>query len=498
MKYTSFFQERIPNLPTPNDKGEVMVPCVFHKDSSPSLGINLETGKWKCFATHCPGHAGGGYKKFDSAMRGEFSGGKPIAVEPIAETVVDGFHLALLAANATLGWLERERGITLDAVKRFKLGWDGDRLWIPIRDATGQVVNIRRYKPNHHGKDKVLPYSQAYNQPRLFPMASLESEWVLLTEGETDTLLALSLGFPAITGTGGAGVWTKEFSQAFAGKKVVVCYDVDKAGTKGAAEVAAKLLSFAGVVHRLTLPLNGESEGKDLTDYVVKGKHTAEDLKELVRLAPQVEPMVESAKGPSEEVLPLHLSAIGEERYVGKRVSSTVLVAGKDLAPFQVPRVVAFSCQMGEKMCSRCQLADAGGRRTVTLPEWDPQLLQMVNVHQMTVESVLGRACGVPFMCHKFTYEVKEHANIEALKVIPEIDFTSDRSEYVIRQVFYLGHGLETNHTYDIEAVVMPEPKTQYATAIVYKATSSKDNIEEFTLDEETLAMLSMFKVTAP
>lgn len=496
MKYTTFFSERVPNLPSPNDKGEVMVPCVFHKDSTPSLGINLESGKWKCFASHCPGHKGGGYKRFDALLRGEDhgNGAAPIQVQPIDESIIDGFHSVLLNTVSVRDMLRQVRGISDEVIAEFKLGWDSDRVWIPIRDTDGAIVNVRKWKPQAK-RDKVIPFGPGYNRPRLFPQP-ITSEWVLLVEGEMDCLTARSLGLPAHTGTGGADTWPSEFTKELAGKRVVVCYDTDPSGKKGAAAVAARLAGKAAQVQVLTLPLSGTSDQKDLTDWVVKGKHTAAELLELVKAAPTVEPVAEEQPGPPSEAIDLHLSQVGEERFVGKRIRSTVLVAGKDLAPFQVPRKVAFSCVMGEKICSRCKLADAGGSKELTFPEWDPQLLQMVNVHQLTVDSVLNRACGIPQLCHKATYEVKEHANIEAIKAIPEIDFTSERSEYVIRQLFYLGHGLETNHTYDIEAVVMPDPKTQYATAIVYKAQSSKDNIEEFQLDTETLTLLNMFKVS--
>lgn len=498
MKYQAFYAERIKDLPSPNEKDEVAVPCVFHKDSSPSLSINLVSGKWKCFAAHCIGHKGGGWKRFNALLNGEEPGedGKPIAVVPIADDVVLGFHRVLLGHKKALDILLTQRGITVDTIKRFKLGFDSDRFWIPIADKDGQWVNVRKYKPGAK-RDKIVAFAPGYNRPRLFPAENLSEDTIVVFEGETDALLANQLGLPAITTTGGADVWLPEFSAELKGKLVYLCYDADAAGVKGSNTAAQKLLAHAREVRLVRLPLSGTSEDKDFTDWVLKHKGTAAEFQELLKSACLVEQQVRETVGPNEEVTALHLSEIGQDQFVGKRIKSTVLIAGKDLAPFQVPHKVAFQCEMGEKICAFCGICKAGGSTEVTIPEWDPQLLQMVGVHQLTVDAVLARIAQVPGQCRKFRVDVKDYTNIEAVKAIPEIDFASERSEYVIRQLYYLGHGLETNHTYDIQAVVMPDPKTQYATAVIYDAKSSQDSIELFENSEPMRELLSMFCVGA-
>lgn len=493
MRYTEFFAQRVPNLPTPNDKGEVTVPCVFHKDSSPSLGINLETGKWKCFAPHCAGHKGGGWKAFDAAINGELKGGPAAAGQIIDPQIVDGFHKVLLQSPKMLELLQTKRGLSMDTITKFKLGFDSDRVWIPIPDETGAFVNVRKYKPGAK-KDKMVAYATGYNRARLFPVTALASEWVVLCEGETDTLLAQQYGLPAITTTGGADTWLNEFTAQFKGKRVFICYDADAAGVKGGRAIAMRLLGVAAEVRVVKLPLAGTPEEKDITNYFVDLGHTRADFDSLLTQAELVEQKVQTT-GPAADVLKVHLSEVGQDRFVGKRVTSTVLVAGKDLAPFQVPYRINYACEMGEKICASCGICRAGGQLEVTIPEWDPNFLQMVNVHQLTVDAIISNIAKVPAKCRKYKYEVKEYANIEAIKAIPEIDFTSERSEYVIRQLYYLGHGLETNHTYDITAIVMPDPKTQYATAVIYDAQESQDSIEKFELNEETVTLLNMFKV---
>lgn len=495
LKYYQFYKERIPDLPSPNDKMECVVKCVFHEDKSPSLGINVESGKWKCYTPSCPGHAGGGYKKFEQLLKGEIPSAGDIKPPPIDPITLEAFHEILLKSPGALAILTGKRGYTLDTIKRFKLGFDSTRILIPILGQDGSVLNVRKYE---YGavKDKMIAWGPRYNRARLFPVESLKYDTVYLFEGETDTMLACQYGLPAITQTGGADSWMPEFNDQLRGKHVVICYDVDPAGRKGAIAVANKLVNSAASVKVASLPLAGNKEEKDFTDYMVHLRHTIEDFKKVIEDAKPVDKLV-SQEAPSDEVVDIHLSRIGLEEYVGKRVASTVLVAGKDLAPFQVPKKIAYSCASvgSQRSCDACGICQAGGQKEVTIPDWSQVLIQMVNTPIEKLNAHLARLAEVPDRCPKFKFEIKEHTNIEAIKCIPEIDFSLDESEYVIRSLFYLGEGLKSNRTYTIKAIVMPEPKTQYATALIYEATPSQDSIEKFELGAELNKMLNIFKV---
>lgn len=494
MKYLEFFKQRIPELGTPNERGEVSVKCIFHNDSSPSLSVNVVTGKFKCHTSHCRGHRGGTWKTFDKMMRGEM-GGAPIEAEPISEEAANGYHYILLNSKQHLDFLTTTRGLSLETIKHFKLGWDSERYWIPIRSSRDTIVNVRRYLPGAK-TDKVISFSTNHSTARLFPLESLKSDWVLLCEGEMDCLLAISLGYPAMTVTGGADTWTDVFNKQLAGKRVFVCYDTDKTGTLGSKEVAMRLLRSAKEVRLVKLPCAGTKEEKDLTDYFLHMRKTKEEFQTLLDTAEVIEATVKGAEEPDAKLLEIHLSEVGLDKYVNKRIISTVLIAGKDLAPFQVPRVLNYQCEMGEKICKWCGIADAGGQLEKRVPEWDPMLLKMVNVSSDKLDWLVSEFASVPGKCRKYKCEVTEFANIEAIKAIPEIDFKAERAEYVIRNLFYLGHGLKSNHTYSIKAVVMPEPKTQYATALIYSAVPSQDSIEKFTIDDAMIEALSIFRVS--
>lgn len=499
MKWLKFYRERVPDLEEPSaGTTNTVAKCVLHPNpDGKSLSIDLESGKFKCHVAHCVGHKGGAWKKFERLLKGEtFVGEGVTATHEIDKALVDAHHKVLLQSARSLEFMRKKRGYTDETIARFRLGYDGERYWIPIADESGKFVNVRKYLPGAP-EDKMIGYTAGQNVARLFPIDNLVSNWILLCEGETDTMLACQYGFPAITVTGGADTWRREFTEQLRGKLVVICYDADEAGRRGAAQHAISLLEAASEVRILKLPLRGTKAEKDLSNYLLNLGHSADDLRALIDAAEVIENKLGAGDNapPPDEVSEIHLSEIGEDHLVGKRVRSTVLVAGKDLAPFQVPFKIGFQCEMGEKQCAGCGIARAGGQKEVQVPEYSSTLLEMVNVPSSTLEFVLARLAGVPAKCWKFKREIKEYANVESIKAIPEIDFTSERSEYVIRNLYYLGHGMETNHTYKIESVVMPDPKNQYATSLVYKAEPSQDSVEKFELDPETVEMLSIFKV---
>ncbi len=317
-----------------------------------------------------------------------------------------------------------------------------------------------------------------------------------LFEGEGDCLLACQLGLPAITITSGADTWMPEFNEQLRDKDIIICYDVDTAGRNGAAMNAMKLLKTARSVSIMTLPLAGTKEEKDFTDFIHVLGHTRAEFESYAAKAQKVEMQSVTAE-PGPEVLEIHLAQIGMKEFVGKRVRSTVLVAGKDLAPYQVPLRTQYTCQaVGSegKQCERCVLGMNLGRKELVLQNWSPELLEFVNIPKERLNAIMCRLVGIPDRCPKPIAKVEEFVNVEVIKVIPEIDFTAENAEYVIRNMFFLGHGIKTNRTYRIEGIVMPEPKTQYATALVYSAEPAQDSIEKFDAMTE-MGELKLFQV---
>ncbi|OUN01369.1 MAG: hypothetical protein BAA04_07060 [Firmicutes bacterium ZCTH02-B6] len=285
--------------------------CPFHDDRHDSLGVNVVNGLWICYACGAQGDVieyhrrryGLEWKEAveDLARMVGSAGGRQLKnghppksneppknePPPIPEEEVLRYHQALLAYPTAMAFLLNKKGLTEETIRRYQLGIDDDkRITIPIRDETGAVRNLRRYHPTR--TPKMLPYKEGYGEARLFPIAALESEQLVLCEGEWDCLLARQIGLPAICHTGGANTWKDHWTPLFKGKFVTIVYDNDQAGRDGAARVARALAPVAAEVRVVTLPV--EQEHEDFSDWVLKYGGTIEQWRELVGKAEIIEP----------------------------------------------------------------------------------------------------------------------------------------------------------------------------------------------------------------
>lgn len=94
-----------------------------------------------------------------------------------------------------------------------------------------------------------------------------ETNNVLITEGELDTLVAWSNNIQAVSSTGGAMSFQPEWADLFnlAGKQIYLCFDNDDAGAEG----MVRVLKYLPDAYIVLIP---EMPGvKDISDYVAKG-----------------------------------------------------------------------------------------------------------------------------------------------------------------------------------------------------------------------------------
>ena len=478
---------------------ELHTNCPFHDDNKESFSVNLKTGLWKCFTASCPQHAGGNLIQFYAATENiseaqalqHFKGDSKPDPEPINYDLIARHHSILLDTPATIKFLQEECGYTLDTIERFKLGWDGERVWIPIIEGN-RIVNIRKYAPGATAQAKVRGIVNR-NEMRLWPLEALEQDEVYLFEGEKDCMLASQLGINAMTVTSGAGSFKRDWVPLFKDKSVRICYDIDPAGVEGAKRVAEFIGRITKEVKIILLPLKKPANA-DFTDYIVSSKKTIDDFSTLVS---NVEPLV--LKEPSkvtieDKVHKVSLDMAAHSQYFFKRVKSCVIIAGKDLAPYLVPKRIRVRCAMGKKTCVFCGIGACGGDVERTFDYLSPDTLKLINCSDSQQEVAIKETLSIAGTCKQFTYEIIEAQNIEEIKLIPELDYSSDSKEYVVRTAYYAGHGIKSNQIYDIEAITMPHPQTQYATHLIYKMSEAKSGIEQFRMTEEMRKQLEVFQ----
>jgi AAA domain/Toprim-like len=210
-------------------------------------------------------------------------------------------------ALTRLGWtpealarLERLRGWTPEALERLEVGYDVNtqRVVFTVRDETGEAVTTLRYQPDpalRGGAPKVLAERGA--ERHLFPPPELLGEheiesWLMLTEGEADTVRLWSLGLAAVA-VPGTGKWDDRWAARFAGRhwKVAVCFDCDERGRE-AARRAAGALARAGVEARVVELDASRADSYDVTDFTASAtspelrREAAAQLRQLAEAAP--------------------------------------------------------------------------------------------------------------------------------------------------------------------------------------------------------------------
>ncbi len=185
---------------------------------------------------------------------------------PSAETVAAWRDL-LAQRQPLLGRLRELRGWTAGTLFDLGVGWDGERLTLPVYGPDGAVVNLLRYLPRRtNGQRKLLALGGRSRD--LFPRLDHAEGEVWLVEGEPDAISGRELGLTAYAVPGSNG-WRKEWAARLTGCRVVICFDCDEPGRKAAAKIYEDLSAVTDVV---VLDLEPErTDGYDLSDALMDG-----------------------------------------------------------------------------------------------------------------------------------------------------------------------------------------------------------------------------------
>lgn len=517
----NFYSEFFPNL-RPVSNGECAVKCPWHDDNTESMSINLNSGRFFCHACDIGGDEyefyrimngfekdKAGFKAMVQEIEEEF-GRRPKStsekhveagtkepeqpVEYIPELEVVKFHRILMNSPKMLHFLLNKRGLKKETIEYYNLGYDVERITIPIYDKHGGCVNIRRYGVGEKGKAKMISYKVGTGTARLYPWENLQHDTLMITEGEMDCLLANQMGYNAITATGGANTWRTEWNECFKGKTVLICYDIDKAGLAGAEKVARNLHGLAKEVRIVRLPIVDPSDA-DITDYFVSLGHTKEDLDKVIEKSHIFSPGgVEEPEENTDKPVKVHLSQASHSQYLDRRIQMDVMVSGKDIGPYAYPRTIRVTCTPEDSKCATCGIGLTGGERIVHFRDEDRAILQLIDCTDQQQRTILRQRAMIPKTCSGYSMEVVEKANLEEVLLQPELDFSSVSRPHTTRVAYVIGHGLQANMSYRMEGVTITDPRHQYVTHLISKAEPSQDSVATYSMTSEKIDRLSIFQ----
>lgn len=268
---------------------------------------------------------------------------------PIYEHLAVRYHDGL--PERVRQYLISARGISDAMIDKHQLGWNGERIAIPVRDRRGMVGFFKLAKaPGDVGNSpKMLTTFGARAELYGWERALAPIQQVIICEGELDRLVLESRGYAAVTSTAGALTFRREWAAALRRiPSIYICFDRDAAGDAGA-RLVASMLPEAKIV---TLPPQ-VGLGGDVSDYFLGLGSTIEDFDALLEAAlpiPEHERLTfdsapkraRSAHAPSEAAA---LKAdVRIEDWIGADI--TLTVKGKRYAancPFHEDRTPSFT-----------------------------------------------------------------------------------------------------------------------------------------------------------
>lgn len=498
-KYRTRFEALVGELPAANELGEVSVLCPFHEDKKRSASINLNSGLFYCLACESS-HNYLTFKKTFTKEHGhvDLSAPPDPSDKEVPDQTIRDMHFALMENQDMLDQLRDVRGVSVDIVRKYQIGWHGRtrRIAIPIRDRDGVCRNVRLYSFHEKGQQKMLSWQQGYGTARLWPVEVLDptNKYVFLCEGEMDRLVLADRGLNAVTSTGGAKTWKSEWSKEFEGLKVYVVYDMDQAGDDGARKAAASIAEHAKEIRVVRLDLT--TDGEDITDYFVNYGYTTNDLKQLVKGTPVFKRPI-MPRSPQHSNGHVEWATLGDSLkpiHRKKELMIPVIVSARRDERLHYPAETMFTCDQSQgSTCNRCDMFGSG-ERVIKIKNDDPELIDFVGISTKAQYGLVRRRAGVPTQCGAVESATLESGTIEEILVTPELDTSASDSMHLVQRAFYVGLGLDYNESYVLRSKPIPFHKNGKIVQHVIEATPAHDSIESFEMTDDIYEQLEVFQ----
>jgi hypothetical protein len=498
-----------------DSEGETRGYCAMHEhpetSRTPSASYNFSTGKFMCFS-RCGGFS------IQQVWRMVSAGEKPEAKQqPPADELrvrrerrrrkaegVTGVQLPeegqiqewcdrLLGNRTTLDEILQRRGINKTTIRRYKLGYDGERIVIPVRDPLGQLVNVRRYRMN--AKANKMVNWPGYGDATLWGMDALKYKRVFIHEGEMDAILQRQYGFPSLSPTAGAGTWLPEWNVMFAGKIVYFVYDVDQQGEQGARKGANQLRNVAEQIYIVKLPMT--APGSDITNYYVDQGYGRQNFIDLCKATPPYRDRKVSKGRATAEVPEVRMRESFDPALVDQPVSMVATVSGRSATPTALPRSYVLTCGQDwqKTKCNTCPMNERwGGEHKGEVPADDRLVLQMMDLSDKERRGELLRSLEVPSTCTRVDMDLTSQWRVDELAIIPNIDDADEgEGEQVLRRVFNVteaGKLTPVNTTARLTGVSTPSPKSGHVVFQSWNFSETKTSLDRFEMTEELRAAL--------
>ena len=229
--------------------------------------------------------------------------------EGVTEEKVQKFEEALWRDNKNkiLEWLRTVRGFRDDTIKKWRLGWDGNRIVIPIFQ-NGELVTLRYRQNPLIEVDGAKYLSHPGSNIVLFNQDCLEKKvaGTCIVEGEFDAMILMQEwgNDSVVSSTGGCNSWIDEWTSKFKEiRRISIIFDNDAAGIEGANKISKKLGWFK--CYNVCIPKKNGDKKIDITDFLVRDTHSFKELQTLISAANRFPEVTEERITPIRDILPI-------------------------------------------------------------------------------------------------------------------------------------------------------------------------------------------------
>lgn len=211
--------------------------CPIHADNNPSARVNTSTGKWVCMVCHAKGLT----EKYE------------VPEHQVIDKIRNLVNIKKVIPNAITDifteseyWLSR---FTPEACKEFELLYDPtkEKSVYPLRDSSDTLQGFV-YR-NYPGMQPKYRYPKGVLTSRmLFGLTKITDDIVFVVEGAPDVVALWEAGFQAV-GTFGSVLYPHQMRllERLSPRKVIVAYDMDRAGRDGSRKAVEMLRGQSGI-----------------------------------------------------------------------------------------------------------------------------------------------------------------------------------------------------------------------------------------------------------
>jgi len=520
--WDELYERYVPGLAPVNARGErrALSPFPDTVDRNPSFSVNVNDGLWYCFKTD----RGGDFVRFISIIEAEdFDNETGLAIEDYASAERKLMQEYGLMRSIDRAWVDRCRDILYydpairESLLRFKPCWNPHILYqygigyseehrrftIPIFDKKGNVINCRLYRPG--GEPKFLWLESGAGGNFLWPNIGWVEKSVILVEGETDVITLRSYGFPAISGTVGAGGVVPE-GEWYRNKTIYICTDEDEAGREAEKNAIRTLKRKAERIFVVKLPsIPNQPDKYDISDYVsylmsvgLEYEQIQRYISELLTHAEQVDSIDDVF---NQEPDDSSFSAAITSENLGKRLRFQARVAAKSSSRYILPVRFDVHCPTtGHTFCKKCPMREQfHGHASFIHDPRSRDTFKLIQVSDDKQAYVLRTAAGIPDKCTSCEVEVQSAVNIEGIILndavdtrTTEIDHDRGRKEALV--IVPSANGIQENRDYTLTGFVYAHPQTQQGVFLVDGFKASTTMLDRFELSPEVITDLKMFQ----